>query len=465
MNKKTFILIIVLMSIALAGTVSVQILWMRNAVKIQEKQFEQNVFASLKTIVAKLGIQSTIVKLSAEFLDLDDRTEKIYNDSIKTQSKITIFALDTEKNDSVVEINDLEKFFKKLKIEIKETKDPLQKLNLNLLDTIIKNELKERGINSRCEFAAVHKTEKGEEIKYKSKNFKTSYLKSKFKTNIFITDADYFLVLYFPDKSKYIYKSVVPLLLLSVFFTLIILATFIITVNVILKQKKLSEIKTDFINNITHELKTPVATLKVAISTLKQDKTISENKTVMLLERQGNRLQKITERVIDSSFNNKPNINAKKINVHKYFEYLITDFKHSINDKNITVSFKSKVPENLFAKIDETYLTPAIINILDNAVKYNDKEHKEVSVTVFSKDNFLFAEIKDNGTGIAEKDKKMIFEKFYRGMKGNIHKVKGLGIGLFFTKQITEIHGGTVYFESKKGEGTKFTVKLPAETL
>jgi len=461
MRKKTFIIIIFLMSIALVGIIGVQILWLRNAVNIKETQFEQNVFASLKNIIPKLRTQSIVIKLNAELLKFDENLEGMVSTSDNNERRITVFALN--KNDSIEtnEICDLEKIFEKLQIEIETNKNPLERLNLKLLDTIIINELLNTGINLKHEFAVVYKED---EIKYKSKNFDSSAITSKFKANLFfndLTEKDYFLLLDFPHSSKYIYKSVLSLLILSVLFTLIILATFIITVNVILKQKKLSEIKTDFINNITHELKTPIATLKVAITTLKQDKSVSENKTVELIERQGNRLQKITERVIDNSFNNTPNIKTQKINANDYINTLINDFRQSINNESVTVDFKSQASDNLFIEIDETYFTPAIINILDNAIKYNDKSEKNVLVNLFGKNNFLILEIQDNGTGIPDKDKKMIFEKFYRGLKGNLHNVKGLGIGLFFTKQIIELHKGTVNFESKVGEGTKFIVKLP----
>lgn len=449
------------MSIALAGIITVQILWLRNAVSIKEKQFEQNVFASLKNIIPKLKTQSVVIRLNAELLKFDESLEGMVNASDNKERRITVFALSPDDSINSFTTNELDKVFDKLKIEIETNGNPLERLDLNLLDTIITSELLNTGISLKCEFAVVHNDTI---LSYKSNNFWASSVNSKFKANLFIndiTEKDYFLILDFPESSKFIYKSVYNLLILSIFFTLIILATFIITIIVILKQKKLSEIKTDFINNITHELKTPVATLKVAITTLKQDKTISENKIINLIERQGNSLQKITERVIDSSFNNETKLNELNLNANNYFSNLINDFKQSVDNESITIELISNLKDNNFIKIDEAYLSPAIINILDNAVKYNDKLEKSINISIFEKNNFAILEIKDNGNGIAEKDIKMIFEKFYRGIKGNIHNVKGLGIGLYFTKQIIEFHKGNISFESDLGVGTKFSIKLP----
>ncbi len=461
MKKKIFIIIIILMSIALSGIIVVQIMWVKNAVKIKEKQFEQNVFASFKNIIPKLATKTVLIKLNAELLKFDESLETMISLSDDNEMKrVTVFALNTNDSAKTNKITDLDKIFKKLQIEIETNKNPLERLNLNLLDTIIENELLNTGIDLNYEFAVVQNDTL---IKYKSKKFNKKNINTKFKANLFtndLSDKNYFLLLYFPESSKYFYKSVIYLLFMSVLFTLIILATFIITIKVILKQKQLSEIKTDFVNNITHELKTPIATLKVAISTLKQGKSISENKTVQIIENQASRLQKITERVLDNSFNNAIDIQLVKTDANKFFLSLINDFKQSINNETVYFIYEFKEKKNYFINIDETYLAPAIVNVLDNAIKYNNKTEKIVSIKVYEKNNYLQIEIKDNGQGISDKDKKMIFDKFYRGLKGNIHNVKGLGIGLFFTKKIIELHKGTISFESKVNVGTKFIIKL-----
>jgi len=448
------------MSIALAGIIGVQALWVNNAVSIKEKQFEQNVFAALKNIVLKLKTQSVAIELKGELNSIDTnlKTSLCETDSTK---KITIISMDMTDSSKLKEISNLEKVFKKLKIEIQTNDNPLTRLNLKLLDTIIKKELVNTGIDLKYEFAVVSEDK---EIKYSSNNYKKENLDSKFKTNIFaydITEKEYLLVLDFPDSLKYIYQSVFGLLIFSIIFTLIILITFIITINVILKQKKLSEIKSDFINNITHELKTPIATLKVAITTLKQDKSIKSNDTVELIERQGNRLQKITDRVIDSSFNNVPNLKKEKINVNNYLVNLFSDFEKLINDNTINLQYNFNKNSDIVINIDKLYLWAAINNVLDNAVKYNNKKEKQIFLSVYKKNQLLIIEIQDNGIGIPDKDKKRVFDKFYRGLKGNLHDVKGLGIGLFFTKQIIELHNGKISFESKENIGTKFKIELP----
>ena len=448
------------MCIALVGIIFVQVLWVNNAIYVKEKQFEQNIFAALKNIIPKLEVQSVAINLKAELQNIDKST-KISTSTTSDLRKITIISMTGSDSDKKDEIEKLKKAFKKLEIEIQTNNNPLERLNLELLDTIIKKELANTGINLKYEFAVVSKNNKFE---YKSDNFTDENLKSKYKINIFaqdIKEKDYLLILDFPNSFNQIFKSVFTLLVFSIIFTLIIIITFIITINVILKQKKLSEIKSDFINNITHELKTPIATLKVAIKTLKQDKSINDNITLDLIERQGSRLQIITDRVIDSSFNNIPDLRKEKINAKLFLSNLIDDFKKSTNKENINWQYSYKADSDIYIRIDKSYLSAALNNILDNAVKYNNKQEKQISIDVYEKAQFIVIKIKDNGIGIADKDKHSVFDKFYRGLKGNIHNVKGLGIGLFFTKQIIELHEGKISFESKENIGTEFTIKLP----
>jgi len=458
MNKKKFIIIIILMSIALVGIITVQVLWVNNAISVKEKQFEQNVFAALKNIVPQLKIKSIAINLDGELLKMDKNLNNLIKPGDSIKKKVVIFSMNNTDSSKATAINDLEKVFKQIKIEIQTNDNPLKRINFKLLDTIVRNELINTGIKLKYEFAVITKNNV---IKHKSKNFTDKNLGSKFKTNIFsqdIKEKDYLLIIDFPNSFNQIFKSVFTLLIFSIIFTLIIIITFIITINTILKQKKLSEIKSDFINNITHELKTPIATLKVAIKTLKQDKSIKDNITLELIERQGSRLQTITDRVIDSSFNSIPKLNKEKINTNDFLLNLINDFKKSINLENINWQYSFKANSDILISIDKSYLSAALNNILDNAVKYNNKQEKNILINVYEKQQNIVIEVNDNGIGIANKDKYRIFNKFYRGLKGNIHNVKGLGIGLFFTKQIIELHGGKISFESKENIETKFTI-------
>jgi len=172
-------------------------------------------------------------------------------------------------------------------------------------------------------------------------------------------------------------------------------------------------------------------------------------------------LQKITDRVIDSSFNNVPNLKKEKINVNNYLVNLFSDFEKLINDNTINLQYNFNKNSDIVINIDKLYLWAAINNVLDNAVKYNNKKEKQIFLSVYKKNQLLIIEIQDNGIGIPDKDKKRVFDKFYRGLKGNLHDVKGLGIGLFFTKQIIELHNGKISFESKENIGTKFKIELP----
>ncbi len=461
MSKKTFTLILILMSIALTGIITMQALWVNNAIKIQEKQFEQNIFSAMKNIISTLETKSVAVRVQFQLHQLDQNMEALISTSDTSVKKITVYTVRSDDSLKVTSTMDIDSVLSKIIIEINTNDNPLERFQLNLLDTIIIDEMKNFGIYLPYEFAVV---KFADSIAYKSKGFTNVNLQSNYRSNLFAqdaTDKDYYLILDFPDKQTYLYRSVSNLIFFSVFFTLIIVLTFILTIYYMLKQKKLSEIKTDFINNITHELKTPIATLQVAISTLKYDPKFEENETLKLIERQGNRLQTISSRVIDSSFHNKPKLKEENVQIEKFLKVLLSDFEKSMSDQNVkwTHNFTSISGVQLY--IDKAYFRAAINNILENAIKYNDKTEKQISVLAkVQKDTFIL-EIEDNGIGISDKDRRSIFDKFYRGLKGNIHDVKGLGIGLFFTKQIIELHGGKISCESKMQKGSKFIIKIP----
>jgi signal transduction histidine kinase len=407
----------------------------------------------LKNIVVKLELKSVAIVFNANLSDA-------FNEFDVSQNQITVITLDSDDSSSIQEdLNKLERVFKQLRIEIKTNNNPLQRLDLNLLDTIIKSELTNSGIDLDYAYAVLSDKSK---LVYSSNNFTNENLNSKYKINLFsndITQKDYFLIIDFIDTYNFLFKSVAVLAAFSLLFTLIIIAVFIYTLKIIIRQKKLSEIKSDFINNITHELKTPIASLKIAIKTLKIDKSIAKSSTLDLIERQGNKLQTITDRILDSSFNNVPTLKKEIVNAGAFFHTLINDFKNTADD--VDWEDVNTIKSDILIKIDKYYLSVAINNVLENAVKYNDKKHKKVLVKSKISGKYLIIYIIDNGMGIAAKDKNRIFDKFYRGLTDDIHNVKGLGIGLFFAKQIIELHQGEISFESSKNKGTTFILKLP----
>lgn len=229
-------------------------------------------------------------------------------------------------------------------------------------------------------------------------------------------------------------------------------------------QKKIAEIKTDFINNITHELKTPLATLSIATKSLKSE-TVKKNanafdNTLDIVDRQSQRLQKLIDQVLDNSLSGEVIVlNKEQVVDNIYFNNLIEDFKLSTQHNNLII--KNEVSDKEFLlRLDKFHFATAILNIMENAVKYG-KEHIEIIFKTTTKNGSYFISISDNGIGISEKNHKQIFEKFYRINDGNIHNVKGLGLGLYYTNQIIQAHNGIISIKSDLNKGTSFNIKIP----
>ena len=222
--------------------------------------------------------------------------------------------------------------------------------------------------------------------------------------------------------------------------------------------------KTDFINNVTHELKTPLATLGIATKSLRNEAILANpdalRNTLGIVERQNTRLQKLIDQVLTNS------LSAEELQLHKeqvsdttFFNELLFDFKTATQHGSLEVINAVYEPEVLL-RVDRFHLTTALLNILENAVKYGN-ETVNIKVETVLKNNLYVICISDNGIGITEKDQKAIFDKFYRAGNVNVHNVKGLGLGLYFTHQIITAHGGTIDINSAEGKGTTFTIKLP----
>lgn len=258
-------------------------------------------------------------------------------------------------------------------------------------------------------------------------------------------------------------KQMIGLLALSLLIFVIVIGLLYYSIKNLITQKKIADIKTDFVNNITHELKTPLATLTLATKMLNKDEVKQQPKlitsTVNTIERQNKRLQKLIDQVLNNSLGYKElNIKKESVAIENYMNTVLDDFALSANSKNITINRSFSI-ENNTINIDKFYITTALLNILENAVKYANEE-VIIQCTVESK-KALKIVLKDNGVGISDKDKKQIFDKFFRAGNKEIHNVKGLGLGLFYTNEIIKAHNGKINVESKEGKGTSFILTIP----
>ncbi len=260
-----------------------------------------------------------------------------------------------------------------------------------------------------------------------------------------------------------ILKSMFALLLLSFLIFTFVIGLLYYSINSLVRQKKIADIKTDFVNNITHELKTPLATLSLATkmlrkSEVKKDLNIVDS-TVRIIERQNVRLQKLIDEVLSNSLGyNEIELQKEKVLAKNYINTLLDDFCLSVPSNKIEIERFILKDDNSIS-IDKFYLTTAILNILENAVKYGGAKIK-VNCKIEGNKEFIIS-FSDNGQGVSKKDQKLLFDKFFRVDTKEIHDVKGLGLGLYYSNQIVKAHKGTIAVDSNEGKGSTFTMKVP----
>jgi two-component system phosphate regulon sensor histidine kinase PhoR len=325
------------------------------------------------------------------------------------------------------------------------------------------NELTARNIDTKFEFGVF-----SDELitKVKSDKFvqKTGYT---YKVPLFVTDEsiDYVLYVSFPAKKEYILSTISWILILSAVFIFIIILTFASALYQLIRQKQISEIKTDFINNMTHEFKTPIATINLAIDSIRNPKIIGDQEKVIryaeMIRQENKRMHAQVENVLRISKLEKNQLDLSKdmVDVHDIIDDAISHFNLIISDRDgfIEKSYEAQQSEILASKF---HMTNVITNILDNAVKYTDGSPK-IKIQTSNAVNTVIIKISDQGIGMSKGVQKKVFNKFYREQTGNIHNVKGHGLGLSYVKSIIEKHQGHVFVDGEKGKGSTFTIKLP----
>ncbi|TXD53617.1 MULTISPECIES: sensor histidine kinase [unclassified Polaribacter] len=261
---------------------------------------------------------------------------------------------------------------------------------------------------------------------------------------------------------RIVFGRMAILLGMSIFIFLLVFWLLYYSIINLITQKKIVDIKTDFVNNITHELKTPLSTLTLATKMLQNDEMVlasapSKN-IVNTIERQNIRLQKLIDQVVNNSLGYQEiKLNKELVNANEYLNLIVDDFQLSLNLANIQISKNINIDIPL--SVDKFYFTTAVLNILENAVKYG-KENLKIVISANITADFKLI-ISDNGIGIPKKEVPFLFDKFFRVGNKEVHDVKGLGLGLYYTNQIVKAHQGKILVESKQGKGTSFTILIP----
>jgi len=520
MGKRLFIWLIILMSISLIGIVVVQVYWINNTIAIRESQFSSDVKFALAKVSdniqnreindyyrefaplidsARMAKKGTIKNLFYSKIDTTTNEIFTFKQSIlenNYKSPLTSLRLPTDTlrfktyySKSIKEISKLKKISKDIKQLTPEQKfvkigkqiglekmqyenffkeiaprNPIYKRVSNSeLEFNLNFELGQRGINTNYEYAIYSDNLP---TKVKSDNFKLNKGKT-YKVPLFVGDngkSRYALYVSFPKKKEYILSSISKILILGAFFIIIIAVAYGSAIYQLIRQKQISQIKTEFINNMTHEFKTPIATINLALDAIRNPKIISNKEKILnytgMIKEENKRMLTQVDNVLRISKLEKNQLDLSKeiIDISNLLEEAITHVNLIIKNRG------GYIKTHFNAMIDEVHGNPfhlrnAFINILDNAIKYSTDAPK-IDIITENKGNILIVKISDQGMGMNKVVQKQIFNKFYREQTGNVHNVKGHGLGLSYVKKIIEYHGGTISVASEKGKGSTFTIKL-----
>ena len=523
MNKLFFRLLIVLMSLSLIGIILVQVYWFDKSFENNEEQFKYHVKQVLGNVANKLQkneqysyyemynrLKDSIGKIpqKSDFLEFgyyqrDSRTNEtiIYSNSINSEDygisasffdkKLDSLKLKnytakrkTEIYNDVIDKSSLKhKVTPDIKIEksgrldlldnaqyeivykdIAAVKPIQERVTNEMMQKLLFEELNEYGVKTPFEFNVYSN---GLATKIKSEHFRYEK-KSTYSIPIFIDNDGnnkYQLLLTFPQKKRFLFSELIGICILSIIFTLIIIIAYASALNQLIKQRQISLIKTDFINNMTHEFKTPIATINLALDAIKNPKIIDDKEKVLrylqMIKDENKRMHAQVENVLRISKLEKKelDINKESANIHDIIEDAIEHVNLIVDDRNgtITTHFDANRTSVL---LNDVNFTNVIVNILDNAIKYSPEE-PVIDIYTENVKDFVIVKIKDQGSGMSKVAQKRIFEKFYREHTGDLHNVKGHGLGLAYVKRIIEDHNSQIFVESEKGKGSTFIIKVP----
>ena len=519
MNKKLFVLLVVLMSLSLIGIIFVQGYYINNTVNNEKEQFSFNVkkaltYASkavgdreykhfvsqLETMIAK-GVEPDSTALrSFTVRRQDENTNEIviYNHGIleenyKIRSLIDIsldsltfrrftgatetkvfrntdldgnLAISPEESFArVYEMDKLDKvMFEAHYREITKNTPIHQRVKKQEIEYLLSKKLQEDGIDIAFEFAIY---DKDLATKIQSNNFELENNAS-IGVPIFYdenNESDFTLYINFPERRRFILSTIIGMVLLSIIFTSIIIIAYSSAVYQLIKQRQISQIKTDFINNMTHEFKTPIATINLALDAIRNPQIIKDEEKVRrylkMIKDENKRMHAQVENVLRISKleKNELNISKDRVKLHDLVEDAVSHIELMVEDRNGYVKTHLDADRSSVLA-NETHFTNVIVNMLDNAIKYSEGEPK-IDVYTENIGNNIILKVRDQGNGMSKTVQKRVFEKFYREHTGDVHNVKGHGLGLAYVKRIVQDHQGHISVESEKGKGSTFIIKLP----
>lgn len=520
MNKLNLGVISVLVGVALVALIAVQIYWIKSSVTLKEEEFERSVNEALKITSHKMEKIATANKITKkiklrkqgvrvtkpglvtiqnpsgqdvqvrifEELSTDSSgvitsrlsQKEFVGDSLNSQNHFLPYELLSASQNTHKNIENLRNELMQTKTEIVNDlfdelisinvyKDYKPRVDSLMLDTILRQEFQNTGITAKYEYSVSNKV-----LRNKSKgNYKEAqkdcdsagcYFKINLSpNNVFVTPQ--YLSVKFPNQKNYLLQTMWAMLVVSGMVIFILIISFYYTIGTISKQKKLSEIKNDFIGNMTHEFKTPISTISLAAEMLNDD-TVSktpekQKRFVKMIRDENKRLSILVESILQTSILDKGEFKLKKSDndVHDIINQAIHNTQLLIDQRNGTLNKQLDATKHI-VNADKVHLTNIIFNLIDNAIKYT-KEEPHIVVSTRDVQNGIEISVKDNGIGISKENQKKIFDKFYRVPTGNVHNVKGFGLGLSYVQAVVQKHNGTIHVESEMGKGSTFKIVMP----
>jgi two-component system, OmpR family, phosphate regulon sensor histidine kinase PhoR len=411
--------IVILATLCIVGITITQIYWVRRAFDLKESEFNRSIQAALYNVA-----------------------QQIY-DINKTPSPATNPVKQLSTNYFVVMVNG--------------------EIDASLLEFLLRSEFEKRSLGADFEYG-IYDCSSERMVYGNYVALKTAKEKNTSKTLPRWSSYGYYFGVQFPNREAHLINhmgiwsfSSAVLLLVIIFFGY--------TLFVIMKQKRLSEIQKDFINNMTHEFKTPISTIAVSTEVLKDPAILQQPERLLnytgIIERENARLKQQVERVLQVARLDKENFGLKKefIDIHHLIHDAVKNTSIALQERKGTVNYDLRAI-NCEMAVDKLHVTNAIQNLLDNAIKYC-KTIPDITIKTSNELKRIVIEVRDNGIGISSENQKRIFQKFFRVHTGNVHDVKGFGLGLSYVKTIVEVHGGDVKVESELGKGSVFRVYLP----